>query len=193
MNAIILAPGQETPAELGERIRMRVRMAENHLKKALEYALEIGGLLNEAKPQIKHGEWQDWLTAHCDLAPRTASAYMRLAKAYPALSQAERQRVADLPVREAVKAISTDPAAPPADKTAPARRLNSADDRARVKGVFAKARNKLTATMRVIDYGMPIKGSDVAALRKQLESVLEQLTELQKTDVQLDILDRSAA
>ena len=79
MNAIILAPGQETPAELALRITMRAKMLETHAQKAVEYAFEIGQLLNEAKPQINHGEWEQWLTEHCHLAPRTARAYMKLA------------------------------------------------------------------------------------------------------------------
>ena len=181
VTTVILAPGQDTPAELGARIRMRVTMAESHAKKALEYALEIGALLNEAKPQLKHGEWLDWLQDHCDLAPRTASAYMRLSKAYPALPEANRQRVTDLPVREALKAISTDPTPLP-PREPPARRVNSLDERERVKSVFLNARNQLTKAVKTIDYAMPIKGGEVAALRKKLEAVLAQLTELQKEE-----------
>ena len=179
--AAILAPGQETPAELGARIRMRVQMAETHAKKALHYALEIGALLNEAKPQLKHGEWLDWLQAHCDLAPRTASAYMRLAKAYPALPEAEQQRVADLPVRDAVTAIATI-ALPPTLRTAPARAVRARDERERVQAVFRGAREKLSKAARAIDHGQPIKGAAVAALRTQLEAVLQQLTEQQKEE-----------
>ena len=61
----ILDAGQPTALELAERISIRVRMAENHAKKALEYALEIGALLNEAKPLLKHGdkwpEHREWM------------------------------------------------------------------------------------------------------------------------------------
>lgn len=178
---IILAPGQDTPAELALRILMRTKMLEIHAQKAVEYAFEIGQLLNEAKPQLKHGEWEAWLTEHCHLAQRTARAYMKLAKAYPALSEAERQRVADLPVREALKAISTDPTPLP-PKESPARRVNSVEERERVKSVFLNARNQLTKAVKTIDYAMPIKGGEVAALRKKLEAVLAQLAELQQEE-----------
>lgn len=184
MNAstnIILAPDQDTPAELALRINMRVQMAESHAKKAVEYAFEIGQLLNEAKPQINHGEWEQWLAEHCHLAQRTARAYMKLAKAFPILPEAERQRVTDLPIREALKAISTDPTPLP-PREPPARRVNSLEDRQRVKSVFLNARDQLTKAAKTIDYAMPIKGGEVAALRKKLEAVLAQLVELQKDD-----------
>ena len=168
-------------AELGARIRMRVQAAEIHAKRALEYALEIGALLNEAKPQFKHGEWGQWLAAHCDLAQRTANAYMRLAKAYPTLPDEEQQRVANLPVRDAVAAIST-VALPPTQRTAPAVPPRARDDRDRLEAVFRGASNKLNKAVRCISFGTSIKGSDVAALRKQLETVLQQLTALQQNE-----------
>ena len=184
MNAstdLILTPGQDTPAELALRINMRAKMLETHAQKAVEYAFEIGQLLNEAKPQINHGEWEQWLTEHCHLALRTARAYMKLAKAFPSLSEAKRQRVADLPIREALKAISTDPTPLPPREPA-ARRVNSLEDRQRVKSVFLNARDQLTKAAKTIDYAIPIKGGEVAALRKKLEAVLQQLTELQKEE-----------
>ena len=182
--AIILALGQDTPAELALRITMRLQMAESHAKKAVEYAFEIGQLLNEAKPHLKHGEWEQWLAEHCHLAQRTARAYMKLAKAFPVLPEAERQRVTDLPIREALKAISTDPTPPP-PKEPPARRVNSLEERERVKSIFLNARNQLTKTAKAIDYAMPIRGGEVAALRKKLEAVLAQLAELQQDDAEV--------
>ena len=106
---------------------------------------------------------------------------MKLAKAFPSLSEAKRQRVADLPVREALKAISTDPTPLP-PREPPARRVNSVEERQRVKSVFLNARDQLTKAAKTIDYAMPIKGGEVAALRKKLEAVLAQLAELQQDD-----------
>ena len=41
-------------------------------------ALEAGHLLTKAKGRLHHGEWGDWLH-RVDLAPRTASMWMKLA------------------------------------------------------------------------------------------------------------------
>ena len=51
-----------------------------------------------------------------------------------------------------------------------------------MKSVFLHARDQLTKAAKTIDYAMPIKGGEVAALRKKLEAVLQQLTELQKEE-----------
>ena len=105
---------------LAQRINEATAEAEGHARAAMNQALIVGGLLNEAKSQVPHGEWDAWLTTHCKVAPRTARAYMRLAKQWPQLPEPKRQRVADLPVREAVRAIAMKPDAPPRT-TAPAR------------------------------------------------------------------------
>ena len=40
----------------------------------------IGGLLREAKLQLRHGKWLPWLTAEFDFSERTAQNYMRAHK-----------------------------------------------------------------------------------------------------------------
>ena len=47
-------------------------------REAVGAALEAGGLLNQAKGRLQHGEWGDWLH-RVGLAPRTASMWMKLA------------------------------------------------------------------------------------------------------------------
>ena len=47
-------------------------------REAVGAALEAGGLLNQAKDRLQHGEWGDWLH-RVGLAPRTASMWMKLA------------------------------------------------------------------------------------------------------------------
>lgn len=178
--ALILDSDQQTPAELGERIRMRVVMAETHAKKALEYALEIGALLNEAKPQIGHGEWGQWLEEQCTLAPRTARAYMRLARFYPALSETERRRVADLPVREAVKAIATDPTPPATEKVLPAAAPRRREERERVSEKFNATAKSIRDAGKRIGMFMTIKPAQVTALRNKLQDMLAELDQLQQ-------------
>ncbi len=41
--------------------------------------INCGKLLNEAKSQVKHGDWLNWLRDHAKISPRTASNYMRIA------------------------------------------------------------------------------------------------------------------
>ena len=46
-------------------------------REAVGAALEAGGLLNQAKGRLQHGEWGDWL-GRVGLAGRTASTWMKL-------------------------------------------------------------------------------------------------------------------
>ena len=176
----ILDAGQPTALELAERISIRVRMAENHAKKALEYALEIGALLNEAKPLLKHGDWEPWLTEHCNLASRTARAYMKLAKNFPSLPEPERQRVATLPVREAVKAIATDPAPPATEKVLPAAAPRRREERERVSAKFSSTAKSIRDAAKRINLFMDIKPAQVTALRTKLQDMLAELDQLQQ-------------
>ncbi|MEM7478559.1 MAG: DUF3102 domain-containing protein [Planctomycetota bacterium] len=49
-------------------------------ERAVEYAIECGQLLTEAKQAIPHGLWKTWVNENCDFAPGTASRYMKAAK-----------------------------------------------------------------------------------------------------------------
>lgn len=48
-----------------------------------EAILEIGARLIEAKTQLNHGEWTDWLEQKVSFSESTAQRFMRLAKEYP--------------------------------------------------------------------------------------------------------------
>ena len=174
----VIDAGKLSVAELGKRIHSQRLMLVQHARKAALYAVEIGQLLTEAKLQVQHGEWEAWLSEYCHLAPRTARAYMRLAKEWPTLSDTKRQHVAGLPIREALKAIATDPTPPV--KYAPIKPLHqnrSRETQDKVRGVFSQARQKLAKAEKSLDLG--IKGSEVESLRKHLEAVIAQLDELQ--------------
>jgi len=92
--------------DLASQIREGVSESVRHANNAVEGALITGALLIEAKKQLIHGEWESWLSKNCNVAVRTAQAYMRLAKSLP-LDAPNTQRVALLPLRKALKAIST--------------------------------------------------------------------------------------
>jgi len=73
---------------------------------ATQHAIKCGVLLAEAKSGLSHGQWLPWLKENCELSERTTQAYMRLARRYEELDGEEAQRVADLPVRQAMVAIA---------------------------------------------------------------------------------------
>jgi Protein of unknown function (DUF3102) len=97
------AAGTNRLPVLAAEIRKAHADVQDAAKTATQRAIEAGHALIEAKSLVKHGEWLSWLKSNVDLSARTAQAYMRLAE-----SQAEpnTQRVAHLPVREALRAIA---------------------------------------------------------------------------------------
>lgn len=52
---------------------------------ALEHGRHCGELLIEAKAQLPHGEWEQWVAAHCTFQLRTAQEYMRVARRWQEL------------------------------------------------------------------------------------------------------------
>ncbi len=75
---------------------------ERAFRIGIDHALRAGELLLQAKKQVLHGKWETWLKGNVSCTPRTARSYMQIA----ALDDEKRQRVADLPLREALKAIT---------------------------------------------------------------------------------------
>ena len=105
--AVVPATAGADLATLAERINREHRAAEVALNTGLEHALEAGRLLIEAKAQVAHGEWLPWLERHFEGAPRTARVYVQLARRWPQIKEAKRQRVANLSVRSAVKLLAS--------------------------------------------------------------------------------------
>lgn len=68
---------------------------------AAEHALAAGRMLAEAKALVAHGHWATWLAEHTGISARTASRYMRLARA--GLNSAT---VADLGIAAAADALA---------------------------------------------------------------------------------------
>ncbi|MDP7216149.1 MAG: DUF3102 domain-containing protein [Rhodospirillales bacterium] len=110
-----------------------VRMA---VETATQHAIRCGQLLIEAKDGFVHGQWLPWLQENCALSERSAQAYMRLARKYGELDNAKAQRVADLPVRRAIKAITDERAENPTpDRGASPDRIEAWAER-QVNGTF---------------------------------------------------------
>ena len=62
-----------------------------------ESAYDVGQLLIEAKRQLDHGEWLEWLRERVEFSEATARRFMRMAKEYP-----NRSTVTDLGFSKAI-------------------------------------------------------------------------------------------
>ena len=104
-----------TTNSLAVEIREKHRQATECASQAVQLAREAGDLLIQAKAALPHGQWGTWVKENCDLSERTAQSYMRLSREIPKLDGAKAQRVADLPLRQALKelAASHEPAPSP--------------------------------------------------------------------------------
>lgn len=103
-----------TPTHLGDStscpdlavIAAEVREAHEqvlaNVRATLEAAIRCGHLLRDAKRQVPHGGWGDWLERNFPASRRTAQAYMRVADRY-----ANTQAPADLTLEDALRQIAT--------------------------------------------------------------------------------------
>lgn len=174
----IIGAGERSVPELARQINEKVRAAENNARSAVQNALEAGQLLNEAKRQVPHGKWSAWLAEHITVAPRTAQAYMRLANKVPALPDQKRNAVADLPLREAMAAIATDPAPP--TRAPAAQPPRDREQRDRVVDQFQSTAKSIREAAKWFGYNMALKPQKVATLRKKLQDALAELDRMQQ-------------
>jgi hypothetical protein len=93
-------------AEFAVQIRTHHEHATQAAGRAIEHARLAGECLIQAKARIRRGKWLPWLEANCNVSERTAQGYMRLARELPKLDGPKAQRVADLPLREAMAMLA---------------------------------------------------------------------------------------
>jgi len=79
-------------------------MLKAALKNSMARAVNIGGLLTEAKELAGHGNWGAWLKNNCQFSERTAQNYMRVFASYPELSKSA--TVADLTYKQALNLLT---------------------------------------------------------------------------------------
>ena len=96
-----------TLGNLAERINDEHRRCEESVRASLVHAQTAGVLLLEAKAAVPHGAWGSWLADNVACSARTAQAYMRIARQWATLAEANPQRVADLSLRDALRFLST--------------------------------------------------------------------------------------
>jgi hypothetical protein len=103
----VLTNTTETLTRLATDINEEHEAAHAAAHSALHHARRAGELLLEAKADLPYGTWLPWLAEHCPTVPeRTARAYMQIARRWSELEGADRQRVADLPIRQALKLLA---------------------------------------------------------------------------------------
>jgi hypothetical protein len=150
--------------------------AERHARQVVAMAIRAGTMLVEAKGRVGHGNWEAWLSDNITaVKPRTAQAYMRLATKFRQLPDPEAQRVADLPLRDAIKAIATPAVTPPrASRDLPGRPRADVDGDAAALDACRAALNVATRGIS----GSPVKREDVQRARDQLGVAIEVLDKL---------------
>jgi len=83
---------------LAEQIR-------DELRAGVEHAARAGAMLIEAKAHVRHGQWLCWLHENFGLSERSAQNFMRLSRKMAELPAERAQRVAELPLRDAIESF----------------------------------------------------------------------------------------
>jgi hypothetical protein len=77
------APPADPVADLIQRINAAHQEVRLALKRTGEAAIEAGKLLLKVKRYVRHGNFGEWIAAHCTFSDRTAQLYMQLARKFP--------------------------------------------------------------------------------------------------------------
>ncbi len=163
-------------ADIAVKINAETTAAETHARSAMQHALAAGALLVQAKALVARGDWQQWVEGNCTIAMRTASAYMRLATRIETLPDSERQRVADLPVREAIRAISTSPETPPTARGYLEYRQR--DDATRTASAFKAGATALRRAARELELSNRLRAQRAKSLRAELQAAIDAIDAL---------------
>lgn len=110
----VIALREATLPQLASQANLLHREYESAALTTVSLAMRCGELLTEAKDRVAHGEWLPWLAEHFDGSERTARGYMQLASA----PEANRQRIADMTLSAALRAV-VDPARAKPDANSP--------------------------------------------------------------------------
>jgi hypothetical protein len=70
-------------ADLIKRINEAHEDVRLSLKRTGECAIKAGQLLLEAKKQVRHGSFAEWIATNCAFSERTAQLYMQVARKFP--------------------------------------------------------------------------------------------------------------
>jgi hypothetical protein len=105
VHMVVTAQAEAPLAELAGLINQAHGQCEEALRAGVGHALRAGELLLEAKRRVAHGQWLAWLKANVRCSPRTAQAYMKVARGKDRL-EAKSATVAHLGFREALALLA---------------------------------------------------------------------------------------
>lgn len=99
---------KKDPAVLAGEIRLLQRQAQGII---LNYAIEIGRRLTEAKTVLPHGQWGDWLKNEVAFSQSTAQNFMRIFERYGSeqvslFGDAKSETLGNLPYTKALKLLA---------------------------------------------------------------------------------------
>ena len=100
------APRPTDLATLANEINDLHERATEAARTAVEHARECGEILNQAKDQIGHGGFLDWLEANCRVKPRQALKFMKLAREWPTI-EGKCASNAHLPIEKALRLLGS--------------------------------------------------------------------------------------
>jgi hypothetical protein len=185
---VIEADHWRLPA-LSNDIKAAMAESKAHAQHAVSAAQRAGELLIQAKKLVLHGQWETWLAENCEVSARTAQAYMRLSLRLKELPPEKAQRVADLPLREALAAIaSTREEKEPAQTRSHPRQQHRPHRNVRERAALTLKRTSdaLRALSRNIKVNV-IKRHEVESVRAKLQAALLELDALQAEQQATDV------
>lgn len=121
---------QDRLDQIAADLRKELVAGEEQYRKAIDHALRVGELLNEAHSLVARGLWGKWLAANFEGSQTVASTYMRLAQHRVEIADARTISAAVAQLAPSATAISLDERNHEADPMAGYRRASSAVARA---------------------------------------------------------------
>ncbi len=88
-------------AELAAEIHTEHEAMEKAAFSGAEHAWNVGKLLVKAKDLVSHGQWEQWVQTNCVFSPRSARAYISVARKI-----SNRQSTADISLDQVLKLLS---------------------------------------------------------------------------------------
>jgi hypothetical protein len=172
---------------LAAAVRTAIEYAQKHAKRAVDSARTVGQNLMLAKCKVPHGEWESWIAQNTPLSARTAQAYMKLAASLDELPPEKAQRVALLPIREALCAIGGSSSRRSTKTVRRGARTDLDELRDSGQAWSTNLRTTIAGLERLayaIDAETPVSRSALAKLSHELATVMDLIRNLQRDCLQ---------
>lgn len=101
-----VVPAEANLQQLADRANQQHRLYKSRNSSAIRHACKCGRTLLRAKKLVGHGEWSTWLKSNFIGSERTAQAYLRIAKNWPAIKAKSADETADLTLDGALKLLA---------------------------------------------------------------------------------------